>query len=326
MVEFVRLLELQEGVISRRQLLAIGTERHDLQRLVRRRELTPVLRGTYVNHTGQPSWTQRAWAAVLCCAPSVLDAESALRAHLGGRWRGYDESGPIRVAIDHSRRQRPPSGVLSRRVVGLDRLSAAHLSPPRLAVEHATLAALTNLTNAPDRVGLIAQTINARATTPARLLSALDSHRRVPERDWIKAVLADVRDGANSVLEHAYLTRVERAHGLPKGRRQVRANAFGRQVIQDVDYEPFGLVVELDGRADHSSVGARTSDLDRDLALTLAGRASARLGWGQVFADSCRTADRIGSLLQARGWPGFPAPCCPTCVVQASTGNIRFTG
>jgi len=47
------------------QALAAGLVDHDLQRLVRRRDLTRLLRGVYVDHTGEPTWQQRAWAAVL---------------------------------------------------------------------------------------------------------------------------------------------------------------------------------------------------------------------------------------------------------------------
>lgn len=67
--------------------------------------------------------------------------------------------------------------------------------------------------------------------------------------------------------EHAYLTRVERPHGLPRPRRQ--AVPPGQRVLRDVDYEASGLVVELDGRLFHSSAGARDADLERDLDARL---------------------------------------------------------
>lgn len=44
-----RLLEEQSGVVSRRQLLALGARKHDIDRLVRRRELTRVHPGVYVD-------------------------------------------------------------------------------------------------------------------------------------------------------------------------------------------------------------------------------------------------------------------------------------
>ena len=53
----------------------------DLARLLR--ELVEVLRGVYVEHTGPPSWQQRAWAAVLRAWPAALADQSAWRAFEG---------------------------------------------------------------------------------------------------------------------------------------------------------------------------------------------------------------------------------------------------
>jgi hypothetical protein len=55
-----RHLALQAGVISRRQALSAGLEPHDVRRLLRRREWALLHPGVYVDHTGTPSWLQRA--------------------------------------------------------------------------------------------------------------------------------------------------------------------------------------------------------------------------------------------------------------------------
>lgn len=80
-----------------------------------------------------------------------------------------------------------------------------------------------------------------------------------------------------------------------------------------MDYEAFGLVVELDGRLFHNSAGARDADLERDLdARVLEDRVTVRLGWGQVYGRACGTAAKLGLLLQQRGWTGRPTRC-PDC-------------
>ena len=56
---------VQDGVVARRQILDAGGTDGDITRLLRRRELTQVYRGVYVNHTGRLSWTQRQWAGLL---------------------------------------------------------------------------------------------------------------------------------------------------------------------------------------------------------------------------------------------------------------------
>lgn len=118
------------------------------------------------------------------------------------------------------------------------------------------------------------------------------------------------------MLEHAYLTRVERAHGLPAADRQsARVTASGRQ-YRDAEYRSFGLVVELDGALGHDTWRAQGRDADRDLDdLALLGARTARLRWAQVLGTPCRTADRLGRVLQRGGWTGAPCPCGPDCTI-----------
>jgi len=144
--------------------------------------------------------------------------------------------------------------------------------------------------------------------------AALSRHPRLPSRGWLAEVLADVAVGTHSVLEREYLARVERAHGLPRATRQLRA--VGESVrYADAAYPEHDLELELDGRFVHDTAAQRHRDLDRDLDVAASGRTTVRLGWGQVFGDACRTADRIGRLLALRGWSGRPIPCGPGCPV-----------
>lgn len=119
------------------------------------------------------------------------------------------------------------------------------------------------------------------------------------------------------MLEHGYLTRVERPHGLPRAGRQVRERTPGGPVIRDASYDDYGVIVELDGRADHTSAGDRDRDLERDLAVALDGRLTVRLGWGQVFDRPCRTAERVAGALRSRGWRG-DLTGCSACLGWAS--------
>ena len=65
------LLARQDGVVSRQQLLSLGAARHDVERWLRRRDLTRVHPGVYVDHTGPLGWHQRAWAACLLHPPAA---------------------------------------------------------------------------------------------------------------------------------------------------------------------------------------------------------------------------------------------------------------
>ncbi|MGH3495908.1 MAG: hypothetical protein ACRDP1_00380 [Nocardioidaceae bacterium] len=122
---------------------------------------------------------------------------------------------------------------------------------------------------------------------------------------------------ALSVMEHTYLVRVERRHGLPKARRQQPARgASGAAAYRDVEYEEFALVVELDGRRGHERSTERFDDMDRDLLAAVDGRHTVRLAWSHVEDAPCRTAGLISLLLRDRGWQGSPTPCGPDCSVE----------
>jgi hypothetical protein len=277
-----RELELQDGVASRAQLTFGGYAPNDIRRAIRRREMQLVHRGVYVTHTGPLTWRQRAWAAVLYAEPAALCGPTVLEPQ-----RTDDADGPIHVAIDHSRRLDAPSGVIVHRVVGLARQMFAGQRPPRLKLEDNALLQARDATSEMEVIGLLTDIIGRRGVTTDAVRMALKRHPRLPRRGFVTDLLADVDDGTCSVLEHGYLTRVERAHGLPTGTRQSERS---------------------------TPKGKEFRDADRDLDdLALGGKLTARVRWPQVFDTQCRTAARIGQILAARGWEGVPIPCGDDC-------------
>lgn len=308
-----RELELQDGVASRAQLILGGYTPNDIRRAIRRREMQAAHRGVYVTHTGPLTWRQRAWAAVLYAEPAALCGRSVLEPK-----RTEDADGPIHVAIEHARRLDPPPGIVVHRTVGLSRQIFAADRPPRLKLEDNALLQAREATSEMDVIGLLTDVIGRRGVTTNAVRAALKRHPRLPRRSFIGDLLADVDAGTCSVLEHAYLTRVERAHGLPTGSRQSeRLTPNGRE-FRDVEYEAYGLVVELDGRLNHESWRAQGRDADRDLDdLALGGRLTARVRWPQVFDTQCRTAARVSQLLRQRGWKKAPRSCGDECNLES---------
>ena len=304
--EVHRVLALQDGVIARRQALDAGLAENDVARLIRRREWVRLLPGVYVNHTGEPTWRQRAWAGVLYYAPSALADRSAMPAH---------GDGPIWLAVDAARSVSPRPGYRIRYLAKYDDQVLSHASPPRMRLEEACLN-LVRASNSPlDRVQLLAEASASRRTTPGRLTAALSRRTRMPHRTWLKSVLRDIADGTCSVLEHGYLTQVERPHGLPRGHRQQPERDDRGALYRDVAYPDFGQLVELDGRMGHDDAVSRDADLERDLDAAVTRRGTVRLGWGQVFGRPCSTAAKVGLLLRAGGWTGRPRSCGPGCGV-----------
>ncbi len=306
------LLRDQSGVVSRQQILGLGLRQHDIDRWVRRRQLTVLRPGVYVDHTGEPTWLQQAWAGVLLEWPAALARDSALRAAEGpGSQR---RPSPVQLAISEDRRLVDRPGIELVRTPHLRARTQWHLGPPRIRYEEAALDVAASARSDFAALGELARAVQGRRTTAARLLTALEGRQRISRRRWMSGVLHDVAQGACSVLEHGYLNRVERRHGLAPARRQVRDRVGAGVIYRDVEYH-VGLVVELDGRLFHDTTTQRDTDLDRDLLSAVDGKDSIRLSYGQVFDRGCWTAGQVGVLLQARGWQGAARACSAACWV-----------
>jgi hypothetical protein len=271
----------QSGVISRRQALAVGATENDLRRMVRRRELSRVHPGVFVNHTGSLSWEQRAWAAVLTCAPAALAGASALRAH-GLRRHGAEDLEAVELLVSADRRVVPPPGVRASRSIAFAAQVQLHLSPPRQRLENAVIQVAGRAAALDAAVALAADAVQSGRTTVSRLRRCVPARRPARSLAVLADILDDIESGAYSALERRYLRAVERAHGLPCGARQRRVR-IGRDVhYRDVEYVGLRTLVELDGRIGHEWNADRWADLERDLASAAAGNLTLRAGWRQV--------------------------------------------
>ena len=340
MDQLTEILREQHGVLSRRQVVELGYGDAFIERMVRRKEWARVHRGVYVDHTGPLDWWQRAWAAVLFYWPAALCADSALRGFglaaagrraadftgtLGPPSRPSPGGGPlsvargdvqIHVAVDQSRRVRRIEGVRVHRLVRFE--AAVHPSrrPPTLRLEHSVVEVASAAQEEADAIAVIADACQSRRTTPERLARALRSRVRLRHRAFLLEVLEDVAEGAYSVLEHRYLTRVERPHGLPTGARQRRVTRGRTPAYRDVEYRGLRTVVELDGRIGHEQALDRWDDVDRDVDAAVVGDTTMRLGWRQAL-ESCRAAIAVATVLLAHGWTELPRPCGPGCPVTS---------
>jgi hypothetical protein len=307
------LLDVQARLISRRQVLELGLQPHDIKRMLRR-DWRIVHPGVYVAHTGPLGWLERAWAAVLFSWPAALWGDSAIR---GAEGPGRTDEGEqtIHVAVDRWRSSLvAPEGVRLHHVTRLGSRVQWNMSPPRMRYEEAALDLATEATSDFRAIAALAKACQSRRTTARRLLTSLASPQRNARRAWLRDTLTDIAEGTCSVLEHGYLVRVERAHGLAHGSRQVRATASVGLVYRDVEYDK-RLVVELDGRLFHDTATQRDADFERDLDAAVDGRATVRVSYGQVFDRPCSTAGKLGALMRAHGMTVRPKPCAPTCAL-----------
>jgi very-short-patch-repair endonuclease len=301
----------QAGILTRHQAVSGGLSPDAIRVRMASGRWQRVYPGVIATFSGPLTRPAQSWAAVLVAGPhAMLSHESA--AELAGL---IPAAGPsVHVTVPLSRRVIPPPAI----VVHRSSYAVAHpaLRPPRTRIDDTVIDLTQSSTDLETATGWLVRAVAARLTTTPRLLEAIAARYRVRSRHELVAVLADVAEGCHSVLELRYLRRVERAHGLPRGRRQHRRGRW----YDDVDYAEFGVSVELDGRAAHPPESA-FRDHRRDNAAVLVGSRVLRYGHADVARRPCAIAAEVAAVLRIAGWRGRPHGCGPTCPVNQS-GNL----
>ena len=165
-----------------------------------------------------------------------------------GRARGRRTRAQSPRRVDDPCRRRPPSqsrGAARRTAASDEWLRATRAVEPRPTPGPLRGCACWTLPPTPAPIStlsaILADACGSRRTT------AGGCSRRSGTADESHAVTGSILccatspRGPVSVLEHGYLTRVERPHGLPRGRRQRPAVSTRGRVFRDVDYEQYRL-------------------------------------------------------------------------------------
>ena len=239
------LLELarwQAGAISRKQLLGAGLKSKTVTRRLRYGRWQQLHRGVYAVFTGLPSRETWLWAAVLRAGPGAA-LSHLTAAELHGLLDRPAEM--IFVTIPSTRRIEIP-GLIVRTSTRIAQACQPNRQPPRTTVEETTLDLAEDAATFDDAVTWITRACGRRRTTAEKLRSAMAARKKMRWRTELSDVLAAAGDGVHSVLEYRYLRDVERAHGLPPSRRQVRVVIDGRVVYRDAYYEKYRVAIELD--------------------------------------------------------------------------------
>jgi hypothetical protein len=295
----------QAGAITRQQALLAGLTSRVIQSNLRRGTWQVIHRGVYATFSGPIPRLTRIWAAVLAGGRGAT-----LSHYTAAELAEFSDQAVsvIHITIPAARRIRPLAGVVVHHSRRVEITRQPALKPPRTRVEE-TVMDLADLSKSADiAIGWCTSAVGRRLTTPARLRSALDDRQRSRWRPELIAALSDIADGAMSPLELRYLNDVERRHGLPAGARQVRHPYRDGAIYDDVNYEAFGLVVELDGRVAHPRESA-SRDAVRDNVTGERAGSVLHYRWSDVTGSPCDVAARVARTLRLRGWTGAPHAC-----------------
>jgi very-short-patch-repair endonuclease len=293
----------QDGIVTRRELLAAALSAKQIATRVRARRLISLYPGVYaVGHTvltREGRWR----AAVRACGARAVLSHGDAAAHWGLM--------PVRGKVIHvttpSRSGRDPdrSRVRLHRVGTLRawETSLNHGIPTTTMAR--TLLDLSPVLRPRAMEDVIAQADRLHLFDLVSVRRCLSEHPRQHGAPALRALLdrlagaqtADLR----SPLEVALLQLCD-DHGLPVPRANVPLEGF----MVDFHWPGTSLVVETDGYTYHSMPAAFEADRARDQALTLAGYTVVRFTHHQLTRQKAETARRLRRLIERRGSPDVP--------------------
>lgn len=312
----------QHGVVDRAQCLAAGMTDAMIRRRVVSGRWQRLFTGVFATFSGPAHRLALLWAALLHAgAGAVLSHESA--AEVAGLLDTPDPR--IHVTIPTHRRLLPVPGVVVHRSRWLGRARHPSRQPAQTRIEETVIDLTQRARHLDGALSWLATACGRRLTTADRLATAVRQRRRVRWRDELLTALEDVAAGCHSLLELRYLRDVERGHRLPGGRRQQARVRRGGRWYDDVRYDDYATLVELDGRAAHPEE-ARRHERRRDNSAVLDGLAVLRYGTADVLDRPCETAWQIGLALHRNGWAGWPAPCAPGCPAGGELNRAESRG
>jgi len=314
---FSQCLEAQAAVIARRQGQDVGVDPETMRTRVRSGRWQRLQRGVYAAFSGDPARETVLWAALLRAGPgAVLSHQTAAERH-----GLIDEPSPvITITVPASRHpaQVKIPGVAIHRSDAILRTRHPAMLPPCTRVEDTVLDLIQSAPTF-DSYAWICRAVGRRRTTADRIRQALDARKKMRWRRELVVALGDVSEGALSLLEYRYVHRVERPHGLPSARRQVRISQRTGNRYLDNLYEQFRVGVEIDGTAAHPA-DEQWRDKRRDNANAVLGIVTLRFGLLDLGDRRCQTAADVAAVLRMRGWTGDARPCTgPTCALRAGT-------
>lgn len=257
----------RDGVISRRELTALGVDRFGIRTQIRRGRWARRGRQTVSIHTGELSDRARWWQAIYELGPDIaaLDGVTAL---LAGGVQHLD-SAQIHVSVRHASRPLPVVGVRVHQVRAWDPSQVIRAGVPRVRPAIAALRAAHWAVSDRQAALFLCVVVQQRVVTAEALTSQLQVVNGRRRRAFIRGVVQDLRDGAHSLgeLDFAALCR---ERGLPEPSRQVVRKGPKGRIYLDVGWEGVGLVVEIDG-AQHRRGLAVSEDNLRQNSVALAG-------------------------------------------------------
>lgn len=297
-----KLAKEQELVADRRQLYQAGVPRWLVRREIRVGRWQSTGRQTVALHNGPLPIEAQRWVAVL---------ESGPRAALSGV-SGLQYDG-IAALTDEAIHLLLAKGTVKRKLPGVTRHESRRWREEDIVTDglrrtkpavSAVMAALWAKTERQATFFLILP-VQQGLCPAAQLAEVLERVRRHTFRAALWLAVADIADGARSIGE-LDVGRALAKRGLPKPTRQVKRTRPDGSVYLDLEWEDYGLSMEVDG-AQHELPWMQLSDTVRDLESLAGGSHVMRIPLLAWRLDEERVLDAVESVFRSRGWAPLAA-------------------
>ncbi len=262
------LLASQHGVISRTQALSGGITDHAMHhRLQPGGPWQRMLPGVYLTVTGEPTWQQRAMAAMLYGGPdSVITGRAAL--HLQDP--RLPEPAQVDVLVPLTRQRASRDFAVIHRTRRMPAREMCDLALRFAPTARAAADAVRELTTLAEARALVAGVVQRRRCTIADLGAELAAGP-VRGSARLRAVLAEVADGARSVAE-AEFRELILVSDLPAPLFNVDLYQGGEFLARpDAWWPRAGVVAEVDSREWHLLPEHWRQTMERGRRLAAAG-------------------------------------------------------
>ena len=306
-----RLAELranQDQVLSRAQLAELGFDRHAVSHRVTTDRWRAVGSRVVVLATGELTWRQRTWVAVLHAGP--VSALADLTAAQAGGLTGF-ESSALHVVVPHGadgtdlvdRRAGVTVRVRQSRRFDEARIHPTH-TPRRLRLPEALVGAAAVAPSDTRARLLLMAPVQQRLVTPGDLRDAIDDRIRLRRRRLMLECVDDIEGGAHSLPE-AEWTRAILRYRLPVPTRQRKVRRADGTWYLDAEFEEFLMGVEING-SQHLVAGALVLDDHRRNVLGTGGRLMITIGSHVVRHRPGQAVVATAAALLSRGWTPEP--------------------
>lgn len=296
------LAEMQDGVLSRRQVLALGLTRWDISAEVRAGRWRQHHRQTICVHTGPLSERARLWHAVIEAGTrAALDGTGAL---LAAGLKGFDVD-LIRVSVPRGAKvlPSPVSSVRQTRRLRPDDLVRTGI--PRVKTPIAAIRAALWAISDRQAALLLTMTVQQRLATAEQVAQALLDVRRDKRRRFLEKVMLDLLGGAESLGE-LDVGQLCRRRGLPVPDRQVLRRTKDKRYYLDVFWSVYRLVLEVDG-IHHAWATSVVGDALRQNDLSLQALTVLRLPLLGLRVAEDEFFSQVEQALTTAGWTRNPA-------------------